>query len=74
MPFVTAGFTLAKRQVNRGDGFFNATESVNDLLNSPSHVATFSTIGAGFDYALTNNLSIGLAVSANKGSGFRSWP
>jgi outer membrane immunogenic protein len=74
MPFVTAGVTLAKPQVNRGVGFVNATESVNDLFNSPSHVATFGTIGAGFDYALTNDLSVGLTVSTNRGSGFRSWP
>jgi opacity protein-like surface antigen len=74
MPFVTAGVTLARPQADRGVGFVNATESVNDLFSSSSHVSTFSTIGAGFDYALTNNLSVGLAVSANKGSGFRSWP
>jgi opacity protein-like surface antigen len=74
MPFVTAGVSLAKPQVDRGLGFVNASESVNNLFSSPSHVTTFGTIGAGFDYALTNNLSVGLAVSANKGGGFRSWP
>jgi opacity protein-like surface antigen len=74
MPFVSAGVILAKPQTDPGLGFINASDSVNHLFSSTAHVTVFSTIGAGFDYALTNNLSVGLAVSANRGGGFRAWP
>jgi opacity protein-like surface antigen len=68
MPFVTAGFVFAKPLTGRG-GYVSATDSINDLFNSPSSIRTFGTIGAGFDYAVTDKLSVGLAVSAGNGRG-----
>jgi outer membrane immunogenic protein len=73
MPFVTAGVTFAKPN-SFSSSFLTATDSVNNLLGSPSNMRTFGTVGAGFDYALTNNLTVGVAVSANKGHGFPPWP
>jgi outer membrane immunogenic protein len=73
MPFVTAGVTLATPN-SFSSSFLTATDSVNNLFVSPSNARTFGTVGAGFDYALTNNLTIGVAVSASKGRGFPAWP
>jgi opacity protein-like surface antigen len=74
MPFVTAGISLAKPTTGTNIGFSSASDSLNDLFSSSPNVKTFGSIGAGFDYALTNNLSVGIAVSANKGVGFPTWP
>jgi opacity protein-like surface antigen len=68
MPFVTAGFAFAKPDTRSG-GFQGASDSVNDLFGSPSNLRVLGTVGAGFDYQLTHNLSVGLAVSAGTGHG-----
>ncbi|MFI5013534.1 MAG: outer membrane protein [Hyphomicrobiales bacterium] len=67
MPFLTAGVALAKPNIRGGPGYAGASDSLNDLFNSRSDVRVFGTVGAGFDYAITNNLSVGLAVSAGTG-------
>jgi opacity protein-like surface antigen len=69
MPFLTAGVALAKPNIRGGPGYAGAGDSLNDLFNSRSDVRAFGTVGAGFDYAITNNLSVGLAVSAGTGRG-----
>jgi opacity protein-like surface antigen len=74
MPFVTGSVVLAKPTIDTGIGFVGVSDTVNNLFNDSSHVKTFGSIGAGFDYALTNNLSLGITVSANKGAGFPTWP
>jgi outer membrane immunogenic protein len=73
MPFVSAGVTLAKPN-SFSSSFLTATDSVNNLFGSSSNLRTFGTVGAGFDYALTNNLTVGVAISASKGRGFATWP
>ncbi len=67
-PFVTAGVALAKPDVI-GRGFTTTTDSVNSLFDSTSSVKAFGTVGAGFDYAITDKLSVGLSVSAGTGRG-----
>ena len=68
LPYVTAGFAFAKPDVR--SGYVGATDSVNDLFGSPSNVKVLGSVGAGVDYQITNNLSVGVAVSAgtNRGS------
>ena len=68
MPFVTAGFAFAKPDVRSG-GYLGATETANDLFGSPSNVRVLGNVGAGFDYQVTNNLAVGVAVSAGTGHG-----
>jgi opacity protein-like surface antigen len=64
MPFLTAGVALAKPNIRGGPGYAGASDSLNDLFNSRTDARVFGTVGAGFNYAITNNLSVGLAVSA----------
>jgi opacity protein-like surface antigen len=68
MPFLTAGVAFAKPNF-RGPGYTGAGDSINDLFGSPSDVRVFGTVGAGFDYAITDHLSVGLAISAGTGTG-----
>jgi outer membrane immunogenic protein len=68
MPFVTAGFVVAKPNITSG-GYLGVTESANDLFNSSSHLQGAATVGAGFDYAVTDKLHMGLAVSVGAGRG-----
>jgi hypothetical protein len=69
MPFVTTSVALAKPRLGSHPGFAGATESMNDLLNGSSHLSTLTSVGAGFDYAITNRLSFELAVTASQGPG-----
>ncbi|MBV8183448.1 MAG: outer membrane beta-barrel protein [Hyphomicrobiales bacterium] len=67
LPYVTAGFAFAKPDVR--SGYLSATDSVNDLFGSPSNVKVLGSVGAGFDYQVTNNLAVGVAVSAGTNRG-----
>jgi opacity protein-like surface antigen len=68
MPFVTAGFAFAKPTTSSGYG--GATDSINSLFSSNSgNIRGAGMVGAGFEYAITNNLSVGLAVSASVNRG-----
>jgi opacity protein-like surface antigen len=70
MPYVTVGVLLAKPKApGFGPGYLGATDTLNGFLNSPSHVQTLGSVGAGFDYAVTDKLTFGLSVSAVKGHG-----
>lgn len=68
MPFVTTGFVLA-RPVGASGGYLGATEAVNDLFNASSRLQGAATVGAGFDYAVTDKLHMGLAVSVGTSRG-----
>jgi outer membrane immunogenic protein len=68
MPFVTTGFVVAKPNTTSG-GYLGATESANDLFNSSSRLQGAANVGAGFDYAVTDKLHMGLAVSVGASRG-----
>jgi opacity protein-like surface antigen len=70
MPYVTIGAILAKpKGPGLGADFLNPTDSLNSILSSPSHMQTLGSVGAGFDYAVTDKLTFGLSVSAVRGHG-----
>jgi opacity protein-like surface antigen len=70
MPYVTVGALFAKPKApGIGPGYLGPTDSLNTILNSPSHMQTLGSVGAGFDYAVTDKLTFGLSVSAVKGHG-----
>jgi opacity protein-like surface antigen len=69
MPFVTAGFVVARPQTGARGGYVGATESVNDLFDGSSRLQGAATVGAGFDYAVTDRLHIGAAVTVGAGRG-----
>jgi outer membrane immunogenic protein len=68
MPYLTAGVTLAKPDILGHNGFTTTSDSVNDLF-AGSNPKAFTTVGAGFDYAITNNVSMGVHVSVSSGNG-----
>jgi outer membrane immunogenic protein len=68
MPFVTVGAVLAAPQKAAGGGYVGATEAASDLFNS-TRLQGAATVGAGFDYAVTDRLHMGLAVSVGAGKG-----
>ena len=67
-PFVTAGVALAKPDVI-GRGFTTTGDAVNDLFDQTASVKAYGTFGAGFDYAVTDKLTVGVTVSAGAGRG-----
>ena len=67
-PFVTAGVALAKPDVI-GRGFTTPTDAFNDLFDQTASVKGYGTVGAGFDYAVTDKLSVGVTVFAGTGHG-----
>jgi outer membrane immunogenic protein len=69
MPFVTAGFVVARPQTGSRGGYVGATEAATDLFNSSSHLQGAVTAGAGFDYAVTDRLHVGAAVTFGAGRG-----
>jgi outer membrane immunogenic protein len=68
MPFVAAGAGVAKS--NAYSGAFSSTgESVNDLFGPGGKARTFTSLGAGVDYKLTDKVTVGVSVSATQGRG-----
>lgn len=69
MPFVTVGVGLARPNV-RSTGYAGAANAANDLFNSTGDLRSFESVGAGFAYKVTNNLTVGVAVQAFYGNGY----
>ncbi len=66
-PYVATDLVLAKPNGHFG-GSFSATDSVNALFNDPDRLDVGGRVGAGFDYALTSQTSVGLGVSVGRGA------
>jgi len=70
MPYVNAGVLLAKPNVSAFGGYANPASSANALFNGGG-VKALGTVGAGVDYAVTNNFHVGVNVSVtNNRNGF----
>lgn len=68
-PYVFAGVGIAKLDTGPA-GRYSTTDSLNSLLNKgngPSFTTT--TVGAGVNYAVTNNFSMGFSVSVTQANG-----
>jgi outer membrane immunogenic protein len=75
MPYVTVGVGMA----NAMNGIGNPTgglNNVNNLFSRSGQSVTLTRVGAGFDYAVTNNLHIGVEASVVQahGNGFGAPP
>ncbi len=66
MPYVTGGVALLKPTLGTGLGAFNASDSFNDLVNGSRDLKAVGTVGAGVEYAITNNLHVDVAVSVTQ--------
>jgi opacity protein-like surface antigen len=67
-PYVTTGVGLAKA-TNFGAGLPNANNSVNGLFSEPGAVQAVGQVGVGLDYAVTNNLHVGVEAFVVNGGG-----
>ena len=70
LPYVTAGVGLAKANNGPRGGLPNASDSLNNLFTGSSGPKVLTTIGAGVDYAVTDQLTVGVAVSTVQSRGF----
>ena len=66
-PFVTSGLVLAKPTSGLATSTLSA-DYPNALFASPGRTDTATRVGAGFDYALTNNTSVSLGMSYQRGT------
>ena len=64
-PYVVAGAALARPSY--GADFGDLSQSVNGLFSGPSAMQAVGTAGVGFDYAVTNNVTVGLEARVSNG-------
>jgi len=67
-PYVVAGVALARPSY--GADFGDLSQSDNGLFSGPGAVQAVGTAGVGFDYAVTNNLTVGLEARVSNGGPF----
>jgi opacity protein-like surface antigen len=67
-PYVMTGVALA-RPTYGGNGFGNMGDSLNGVFGGPGALQAAGTAGVGFDYAVTNNLHVGLEATVTNGGG-----
>ena len=68
-PYLTAGIALAKPNGLPGSGYLSPTDSANNVFNGGANLSANGVFGAGIDYALTNNTSIGIGAVIGTGRG-----
>ena len=64
-PYVLAGVAMAKP--TNWSGYSSPSDSLNNVFNGSTNLAASGVVGAGFNYAVTNNLSVGLAAVVGTG-------
>jgi len=67
MPYVTTGVILEKPHTSLNAGYTGASDAVNGLFTGSSDVKAAGTAGAGFNYAVTDKLSVGMDVGVSAG-------
>jgi opacity protein-like surface antigen len=68
-PYLLAGVSLAKANFG-APGRYDAQDSVNDLFSKQGgSLYSATTVGAGFNYAVTNNFSMGVQITATQFNG-----
>jgi len=67
-PYVVVGAALARPSY--GADFGDLGQSVNGLFSGPGAVQAVGTAGVGVDYAVTNNVTVGIEARVNQGGAF----
>jgi len=67
MPYVTTGIILEKPHTSLAAGYTGASDAVNGLFTGSSDLKAAGTVGAGFNYAVTDKLSVGMDVGVSAG-------
>jgi len=65
-PYVVTGVALA-RPIYGGGGLADMSQSINGLFSGPGALQAVGTAGVGFDYAVTNNLHVGMEARVSNG-------
>jgi outer membrane immunogenic protein len=71
-PYLIAGATLARPTYDARLG--DLSQSVNGLFSGPGAVQAAGTAGVGLDYAITNNLSVGVEARVGNGAPYGAGP
>jgi opacity protein-like surface antigen len=71
-PYVIAGVGLARP--NYGADIGDWSQTVNGLFSGPGAVKPIGSAGVGFDYALTNNVTVGLEARVINGGPYSGGP
>jgi hypothetical protein len=67
-PYVTMGGILAKpHTTGLGTGSSGASDAINGLFSGSSDLKGAGFVGGGFDYAVTNKLTVGFSASVTRG-------
>ena len=64
-PYVTGGLMFTRPNANIGGPAVD--QSINDLFASSKNLKTSGTFGAGVDYQINNQLSVGVGVQVSNG-------
>ena len=67
-PYVVTGVALA-RPTYGGEGLTDMNQSINGLFSGPGALQAAGTVGVGVDYAVTNNLHVGVEARVSNGVG-----
>jgi opacity protein-like surface antigen len=67
-PYVVTGVALARPTFTTGGGP-NMNDSLNGVFGGPGDLQAAGTAGVGFDYAVTNNLHVGMEATITHGAG-----
>ena len=73
-PYLTAGIALAKPNGAPGAGYLSPADSANNVFSGGSNLSANGVVGAGFDYAVSDKLSVGVAAVVGTGRGFAPPP
>ena len=70
-PYVTTSLDFARTSLF-DHGFTSGGDAINSFLSGGGDTKTYGSVGAGFDYAVTNNLRVGMSVGVGNLHGV--WP
>ncbi len=69
-PYLLTGIALAKPNGAPSSGYLSAADSADNVFNGGASLAASGVFGAGLDYKLTSNTTIGIAAVVGAGRGF----
>jgi outer membrane immunogenic protein len=67
MPYITAGIVFAKSNAFGVPAYTGAADSMNAFFAQGGALQAAGVVGAGFDYAVTDKLTVGVEVRAGAG-------
>lgn len=72
LPYAFVGVDLAKPTFRGRGGFTGASDGINGLFSGTGRLSSFTSVGAGVDYKLTDRITLGVAVGTVQSRGVAS--